>query len=189
MAVNYGFAQPPAYIEEFQRNLLQGAFDATKAPYAGGIPQQGIAGFQPLQSGAIQGTAGLYGIDPITGKPTGAGAAFNPFFKTAQDAVGVGMQGIGAGQTTAARGIPSLQAAQQQFDPSTSNYQQFFNQYQSNVTKEALKQMDEQAAMQRNQLEDQAQRVGASVAHVKQCKKQSWIKIYKILNQEEYFKI
>ena len=41
MAVNYGFAQPPAYIEEFQRNLLQGAFDATKAPYAGGIPKQG----------------------------------------------------------------------------------------------------------------------------------------------------
>ena len=67
MAINYGFAQPPAYIEEFQRNLLQGAFDATKAPYAGGIPKQGTAGFQPLQPGAIQGTAGLYGIDPTTG--------------------------------------------------------------------------------------------------------------------------
>jgi len=84
----YNFAQPPAYIEEFQRNLLQGAFDATKTPFAGGIPKQGITGFQPLQSGAIQGTAGLYGIDPTTGKPTGAGTAFDPFFKTAQDAVG-----------------------------------------------------------------------------------------------------
>jgi hypothetical protein len=159
MAVSYGFAQPPAYIEEFQRNLLQGAFDATQRPFS--IPQQGIAGFQPLQEGAISGTAGLFGIDPKTGLPTGTGAAFDPYFKTAQDAIGVGLQGVGAGQTTTAMGIPSLQAAQQQFDPSTSNYQQFFNQYQSDVTKEALKQMDEQAAMQRNQLEDQAQRVGA----------------------------
>jgi hypothetical protein len=157
----YNFAQPPAYIEEFQRNLLQGAFDATQKPFAGGIPKQGITGFQPLQSGAIAGTAGLFGIDPKTGLPTGAGTAFDPFFKTAQDAVGVGMQGIGAGQTTAAQGIPSLQAAQQQFDPSTSNYKQFFNQYQSDVTKEALKQMDEQAAMQKNQLQDQAQNIGA----------------------------
>ena len=157
----YNFAQPPAYIEEFQRNLLQGAFDATQKPFAGGIPKQGITGFQPLQSGAITGTAGLFGIDPKTGLPTGAGTAFDPFFKTAQDAVGVGMQGIGAGQTTAAQGIPSLQAAQQQFDPSTSNYKQFFNQYQSDVTKEALKQMDEQAAMQKNQLQDQAQNIGA----------------------------
>jgi hypothetical protein len=161
MAVSYGFTQPPAYIEEFQRNLLQGSFDATKSPYAGGIPKQGITGFQPLQEGAIAGIAGLYGIDPTTGKPTGAGTAFDPYFKTAQDAVGVGMQGIGAGQTTSAMGIPSLQSAQQQFDPSTSNYKQFFNQYQSDVTKEALKQMDEQAAMQRNQLQDQAQNIGA----------------------------
>ena len=161
MAVSYGFQQPPAYIEEFQRNLLQGAFDATQKPFSGGIPKQGITGFQPLQKGSITGTAGLYGIDPKTGLPTGTGAAFDPYFKTAQDAIGVGMQGIGAGQTTSAMGIPSLQAAQQQFDPSTSNYQQFFNQYQSDVTKEALKQMDEQAAMQRNQLEDQATRAGA----------------------------
>ena len=161
MAVSYGFQQPPAYIEQYQRDLLQGAFNATKAPYAGGIPQQGIAGFQPLQEGAIAGTAGLYGIDPKTGLPTGAGAAFNPFFKTAQDAVGVGMQGVSAGQATAAQGIPSLQAAQQQYDPSTSNYKQFFNQYQGDVTKEALKQMDQQAAMQKNQLQDQAQNIGA----------------------------
>ena len=58
-------------------------------------------------------------------------------------------------------GIPSLQAAQGQYDPSTSNYQQFFNQYQADVTKEALKQMDEQAALQKNQLQDQAQQAGA----------------------------
>ena len=147
MAVSYGFAQPPAWIEEFQRNLLQGAYDKTKDADPAGIAKQGIAGFQPLQEGAIAGTAGLYGIDPKTGLPTGTGAAFDPAFT--------------AGQATTAMGIPSLQAAQGQYDPSTSNYQQFFNQYQTDVTKEALKQMDEQAAVQKNQLQDQAQQAGA----------------------------
>ncbi len=161
MAIQYGFAQPPAYIEEWQRNLLQGAYDKTKLPDPAGIPKQGIIGFQPLQTGAITGTAGLYGIDPTTGLPTGTGAAFDPYFATAQQAIGTGLQGIGAGQTTTAMGIPSLQAAQAQYDPSKSNYQQFFNQYQADVTKEALKQMDEQAALQKNQLQDQAQRAGA----------------------------
>ena len=154
MAVTYSSVTPPPYLEEFQRNLLQGAYDKTKLPDPAGIPKQEIVGFQPLQEAAIAGTAGLYGIDPTTGQPTGAGAAFDPFFTAAQQAVGTGM-------STAGQGIPSLQAAQGQYDPSASNYQQFFNKYQADVTKEALKQIDEQAAMQRNQLEDQAQRAGA----------------------------
>ena len=154
MAVQYGFSQPPAYIEEFQRNLLQGAYDKTKDADPAGIAKQGITGFQPLQTGAITGTAGLYGIDPKTGLPTGTGAAFDPYFAQAQ-------QDIGTAKATTAMGIPSLQAAQGQYDPSTSNYQQFFNQYQADVTKEALKQMDEQAALQKNQLQDQAQQAGA----------------------------
>ena len=161
MVLQYTSMAPPAYIEEFQRNLLQGAYDKTKDPDPAGIPKQGIIGFQPLQTGAITGTAGLYGIDPTTGLPTGTGAAFDPYFATAQQAIGTGLQGVGAGQTTTAMGIPSLQAAQGQYDPSTSNYQQFFNQYQADVTKEALKQMDEQAALQKNQLQDQAQQAGA----------------------------
>ena len=154
MAVQYGFSHPPAYIEEFQRNLLQGAYDKTKDADPAGIAKQGITGFQPLQTGAITGTAGLYGIDPKTGLPTGTGAAFDPYFAQAQ-------QDIGTAKTTTGMGIPSLQAAQGQYDPSTSNYQQFFNQYQADVTKEALKQMDEQAALQKNQLQDQAQQAGA----------------------------
>ena len=154
MVLQYTSMAPPAYIEEFQRNLLQGAYDKTKDPDPAGIPKQGIIGFQPLQTGAITGTAGLYGIDPTTGLPTGTGAAFDPYFAQAQ-------QDIGTAKATTAMGIPSLQAAQGQYDPSTSNYQQFFNQYQADVTKEALKQMDEQAAIQKNQLQDQAQQVGA----------------------------
>jgi hypothetical protein len=154
MAVTYSSMTPPAYLEEFQRNLLQGAYDKTKLPDPAGIPKQEIVGFKPLQEASIAGTAGLYGIDPTTGQPTGAGAAFDPFFAAAQ-------QGVGQGMSTAGQGIPSLQAAQGQYDPSASNYQQFFNNYQADVTKEALKQIDEQAAMQQNQLEDQAQKVGA----------------------------
>ena len=154
MAVAYTGMQPPAWLEEFQRNLLQGGFDLTKTATPGGIPKQTITPFQGLQTGAISGIAGLYGIDPSTGAQTGTGAAYDPYFTTAQ-------ADIGTGKTTTTMGIPSLQAAQGQFDPSTSNYQQFFNQYQADVTKDALKQMDEQAAMARNQLQDQAQQAGA----------------------------
>ena len=161
MAVTYSSMNPPPWLEEYQRNLLQGGFDLTKQADPAGIPTQGITPFQPLQTGAISGLASLYGIDPTTGLPTGTGAAFAPAFTQAQQAVQAGQQAIGTGQATAAMGIPSLSAAQGQFDPSQSNYQQFFNQYQGDVTQEALKQIDEQAAIQQNQLQDQAQRVGA----------------------------
>jgi len=168
MAVTYTSMTPPPWLEEYQRNLLQGGFDLTKQAAPGGIPRQGITPFQPLQTGAISGLASLYGIDPTTGLATGTGAAYSPFFTQAQQAVqagqqaiGVGQQAIGTGQATTAMGIPSLQAAAGQFDPSQSNYQQFFNQYTGDVTQEALKQIDEQAAMQQNQLQDQAQKVGA----------------------------
>ena len=58
-------------------------------------------------------------------------------------------------------GIPSLQQAQQQFDPTTANTQAFMNQYQADVTKEALKQLDEQAAKAQANLATQAQKAGA----------------------------
>ena len=154
MAIGGTYVNPPPWMEAQQRNLLDASKALTRQAPVGGLPQQGIVGFRPLQTGAIRGTAGLYGIDPTTGLPTGTGAAFDPAFAQAQ-------QDIGTGMSTVGMGIPSLQAAQGQFDPSTSNYQQFFNQYQSDVTKEALKQMDAEAAVARNQLQDQAQQVGA----------------------------
>jgi len=154
MAISTTYMNPPTWMEAQQRNLLDASKALTKQAPPGGIPQQGIAGFRPLQTGAIRGISGLYGIDPTTGLPTGTGAAFDPAFAQAQ-------QDIGTGMSTVGMGIPSLQAAQGQFDPSTSNYQQFFNQYQSDVTKDALKQMDAEAAVARNQLQDQAQGAGA----------------------------
>ena len=152
MSVFQGSGMPP-FLEDFTRRLLQGAFDRTQQPLPGGIPKQTIVGMQPLQTGTIAEMAKSFGLDPTTGKRVGQ-ASFDPAFKEALDTVRAGVQ-------TTTMGIPSLQAAQAQFDPSTSNYQQFFNQYQQDVTNEALKQMDEQAAQAQQNLATQAQKAGA----------------------------
>ena len=130
MAESYTQIQREApYLEDFRRRLLQGAFDLTQTP--GTVSQQQIAGMQPLQTGAMEGIASVYGLDPVTGLPTGTGAQYDPGF---------------------AKGIATLNQATQQYDPSSSNYNQFFNQYQADVTAEALKQMDDQAQQARNRL-------------------------------------
>lgn len=128
MAESYTQIQREApYLEDFRRRLLQGTFDLTQTP--GTVSQQQIAGMNPLQTGSMEGTAGIYGLDPTTGLSTGAGAQYDPSF---------------------ASGIATLNQATQQYDPSSSNYNQFFNQYQADVTSEALKQMDDQAQDARN---------------------------------------
>ena len=127
------------YLEEFRRNFLQGAFDLTKQPGATSGPR-GIADLDVFQTGAMDQYAASMGIDPKTGLPTGAGASYDPYFKA---------------------GLGALESAQKQYDPSTSNYKQFMNQYQSDVTNEALKQMDQQAQMAQNKLAGDAVRGGA----------------------------
>ena len=127
------------YLEDFRRRLLQGAFDLTQKP---GAPttQRGIAALDPFQTGAMQRYATLLGVDPTTGLPTGTGSQFDPYFT---------------------KGLASLDAATQQYDPSKSNYRQFMNQYQSDVTNEALKQMDQQAQLAHNKLAGDAVTGGA----------------------------
>jgi len=125
------------YLEEFRRNFLQGAWDLTKQPGATSGPR-GIAGLDPFQTGAMNLYAAGLGIDPTTGKRTGA-ASFEPYFKA---------------------GLSALDSATKQYDPSTSNYKQFMNQYQSDVTNEALKQMDQQAQLAQNQLAGDAVKGG-----------------------------
>ena len=126
------------YLEEFRRNFLQGAFDLTKQPGAT-TGLRGIAALDPFQTGAMSQYAKNLGIDPTTGLPTGTGATFEPYFKA---------------------GLSALDSATKQYDPSTSNYRQFMNQYQSDVTNEALKQMDQQAQMAQNQLAGDAVKGG-----------------------------
>ena len=127
------------YLEEFRRNFLQGAFDLTKQPGATSGPG-GIADLDVFQTGAMNQYAASMGIDPKTGLPTGAGASYDPYFKA---------------------GLGALESAQKQYDPSTSNYKQFMNQYQSDVTNEALKQMDQQAQLAQNKLAGDAVTGGA----------------------------
>jgi len=122
------------YLEDFRRNYLQGAWDLTKQPGTTS-GRRGIADLDVFQTGAMSEYAKNMGIDPTTGLPTGTGATYDPYFKS---------------------GLAALESAQKQYDPSTSNYRQFMNQYSSDVTNEALKQMDEQEQLARNKLSGDA---------------------------------
>ena len=143
------------FLEDYRRRLMDSVFAATDQPIT---PQErAIAPFDEFQQAGFGEAARQLGFtfDPQTGSVTRTGvASFQPFLDQA-------LAGMQAGQQTAASGIPALQAAQGQFDPSQSNYQQFFDQYQADVTKEALRQMDEEAAKAQANLATQAQRAGA----------------------------
>ena len=163
------------FLEDYRRRLLDGVYGGTEVYKAGDtLPpgakigdkkdpglldtpvdqfQRGIASFAPTESAAFSQAAQQMGIDPTTGQQTGV-ASFQPFINQAQ-------QGLTSAMGTTALGIPSLQAAQQQYDPTQANTQDFMNQYQADVTKKALQQMDEQAAKAQSNLASQAQKAGA----------------------------
>ena len=136
------------FLEDYRRRLMDSVFAATDQPI---VPQErAIAPFEEFQTAGFGEAARQLGFtfDPATGSLTRTGqAAFQP--------------DLDAARAAAQAGIPALQAAQGQFDPSQSNYQQFFDQYQADVTNQALKQMDEEAAKAQSNLATQAQRAGA----------------------------
>ena len=163
------------FLEDYRRRLLDGVYGGTEVYKEGDtLPpgakigdkkdpglldtpvdqfKRGIASFAPTESAAFSQAAQQMGIDPTTGQQTGV-ASFQPFINQAQ-------QGLTSAMGTTALGIPSLQAAQQQYDPTQANTQDFMNQYQADVTKKALQQMDEQAAKAQSNLASQAQKAGA----------------------------
>ena len=136
------------FLEDYRRRLMDSVFAATDKPI---VPQErAISPFDEFQTTGFGEAARQLGFtfDPATGSLTRTGqAAFQP--------------DLDAARAAAQAGIPALQAAQGQFDPSKSNYQQFFDQYQADVTQQALKQMDEEAAKAQSDLATQAQRAGA----------------------------
>jgi len=132
------------YLEDYRRRLLESTFGLANQPIA--QYQRGIAGFAPTEAAAFSEAARQMGIDPETGQRTGV-ASFEPFIQQAQATMGLG--------------IPSLQQAQAQYDPATANTQAFMNQYQADVTQQALKQLDEEAAKASAQLAGQATKAGA----------------------------
>jgi len=169
-------AREAPFLEDFRRRLLDSVFGGTYTQAdkdAGLIPegkdvgdkrpgladtrapqfQRGIRELTRGEQAGISEAQRALGIDPATGQRTGV-ASFEPFIQRAS-------AGLDSAQATTALGIPSLQQAQQQFDPTTANTQAFMNQYQADVTKEALKQLDEQAAKAQANLATQAQKAGA----------------------------
>ena len=136
------------FLEDYRRRLMDSVFAATDKPI---VPQErSISPFDEFQTAGFGEAARQLGFtfDPATGSLTRTGqAAFQP--------------DLDAARAAAQAGIPALQAAQGQFDPSQSNYQQSFDQYQADVTNQALKQMDEEAAKAQANLATQAQRAGA----------------------------
>ena len=164
------------FLEDYRRRLLDSVFGGTYTQAdkdAGIIPpgkdvgdkrpgladtrapqfQRGIRELTRGEQAGITEAQRALGIDPATGQRTGV-ASFEPFIQRAS-------AGLDSAQATTALGIPSLQQAQQQFDPTTANTQAFMNQFQADVTKEALKQLDEQAAKAQANLATQAQKAGA----------------------------
>ena len=169
-------AREAPFLEDYRRRLLDSVFGGTYTQAdkdAGLIPegmdvgdkrpgladtrapqfQRGIRELTRGEQAGITEAQRALGIDPATGQRTGV-ASFEPFIQRAS-------AGLDSAQATTALGIPSLQQAQQQFDPTTANTQAFMNQYQADVTKEALKQLDEQAAKAQANLATQAQKAGA----------------------------
>ena len=151
-------AREAPFLEDYRRRLLDTIFAPEVRDAQGNITDPGglasqripqferrIAQLSRGEQAGIDEAQRALGIDPTSGQQTGV-ASFRPFIDQAQ--------------STMALGIPSLQAAQTQFDPSTANTQAFMNQYQANVTQEALKQLDEQAAKASAQLAGQATKGG-----------------------------
>jgi len=168
-------AREAPFLEDYRRRLLDTLYGGTEVYEEGDtLPpgkkigdkkdpgildtplqqfRRGIASFAPQETAAFNLASQQMGIDPTTGQQTGV-AGYQPYLDTAKT-------GLGAAQATMGLGLPSLGAAQQAYDPTVANTQAFMNQYQSDVTQEALKQMDAEAQKAQNQLEAQAQQVGA----------------------------
>jgi len=101
------------------------------------VPEQQVAGFSPTQLGAMN--MAMQGI-----------GAYQPFLDAAQASQAAALGTTGAG-------VQAL--GQMNFDPSRA--QAFMDPYQQNVTNEALKEIDRQAAMAQNQLAGKAVQAGA----------------------------
>ena len=101
------------------------------------VPHQQVAGFSPTQQAAMQQAYGGIG-------------AYQPFLDAAQQTQAAALGTTGAG-------VQAL--GQMDFDPSRA--QAFMDPYQQNVTQEALKEIDRQAAMASNQLAGKAVQAGA----------------------------
>ena len=133
----------PSYISDRQQQLLNNLFGTTSDPSGGAIdssvipPAQQVAQFTPAQQQAFQrAQLGLGSFEPFLAQTAGAAQ-------------------LGLG--TATQGAQALQG----MDFSPEGVKPFMDQYQKDVTGEALKEIDRQAAMASNQLAGKAVQAGA----------------------------
>ena len=127
----------PEYIEKPTEILANELLAQAQQPLV--VPQQQVLGFSPTQQSAMN--LAFQGI-----------GSYQPFLQAAQAAQTAGLGTIGAGAQTVAGA---------QFEPTAGRIKQFMDPYQQNVTQEALKEIDRQAAMAQNQLAGQAVKAGA----------------------------
>ena len=123
----------PPYMEDYRRRLLESVYGLSNQP-----TQQfnrGIASFAPQETAAFNAAANQMGYDPATGQKTGV-ASYQPY--------------LDQGKALTSLGLPALSQATQAYDPTTANTQNFMDQYQKDVTQQALQQMDEEAQKARN---------------------------------------
>ena len=132
----------PDFVSQRQQQLLNTLFGTTDAP--GGVigrptipPAQQVAGFTAPQLQAFQ--QAQEGI-----------GSFLPFLGDATAAAGQGLQ-------TAGMGAQALQGV----DFTPGGVTQFMDQYQKDVTQEALKEIDRQQQLAENRLAGQAVQAGA----------------------------
>lgn len=127
--------QYPTWVQQPAETLLNTMTGLMGQPLT--IPGQQVAGFSPTQLAAMQ--QAYQGI-----------GAYQPYLQAA----GMGQQ---AAMGAAGAGVGALSGMQ--FDP--SGIQQWEDPYQQQVTQEALKEIDRQAAMAQNRLAGQAVGAGA----------------------------
>ena len=125
----------PEYAKQPTADMAATLGELIKQPLQ--VPQQQVAGFSPTQQAAMQQAYGGIG-------------AYQPFLDAAQQTQAAALGTTGAG-------VQAL--GQMDFDPTRA--QAFMDPYQQNVTQEALKEIDRQAAMASNQLAGKAVQAGA----------------------------
>ena len=125
----------PEYAKQPTADMAATLGELIKQPLQ--VPQQQVAGFSPTQTGAMN--LAMQGI-----------GAYQPFLDAAQASQAAALGTTGAG-------VQAL--GQMDFDPARA--QAFMDPYQQNVTQEALKEIDRQAAMASNQLAGKAVQAGA----------------------------
>ena len=125
----------PTYLEQPTEAMANTLAQLMQQPL--NVPGQQVAGFSPTQTAAMQQAFGGIG-------------AYQPYLQAA----GVGQQ---AAMGAMGAGVGALSGMQ--FDP--SGIAQWQDPYQRDVTQEAIKEIDRQAAMAQNRLGGQAVQAGA----------------------------